>query len=62
MNRAIQLWLFTTTLTLLAIALLVIIAMLSMAYLPGLFLYILVVAGAALSAGIAALVRRHTRV
>ena len=34
MNRALQLWLFTTTLTLLAIGALIAVALLSMAYLP----------------------------
>lgn len=62
MKRGLELWLFTTTLTLLALAVLVIIAQLTIAYLPfWLLLAILVTTGAALSMGIAALVRRHTR-
>jgi len=60
MKRALELWLFTTTLTLLAIIVLIVVAMLSMAYLPAaLFPYILVATVAALSVGIAKLVRRH---
>ena len=62
-SRNVQLWLFTTTLTLFALVVLVVIAALAMAYLPGVLFYpTLIVVGAALAAGIAAIVRRHTRV
>ena len=62
MKRGLELWLFTTTLTLFAIVILVVVTRLTMAYLPTwLLLCFLAVVGAALSAGIAALVRRHIR-
>ena len=60
MKRALQLWLFTTTLTLLGALAMIIVAMLSITYLSaGLFPYILVAAVAALGIGIARVVRRH---
>jgi len=62
MKRAVQLWLFTTTLTLLAIMILIIVAALSLAYLPAsLFTVVLVTVGAALSVGIASVVRKLLR-
>jgi hypothetical protein len=60
MKRALELWLFTTTLTLLGVLAVIVVAMLSMTYLPaGLLPYILVAVVAALGVGIARLVRRH---
>jgi len=58
MKRAPQIWLVTTTLTMLAIALVLIVAALSAAYLPSPAFYIVILAvGAALSVAIGAIVR-----
>jgi hypothetical protein len=57
-TRALQLWLFTTTLTLLSIIIFLIVSVLSMMYLPTLAFYVVTITvGVALSVGIAALVR-----
>ena len=58
MNRAPQFWLFTTVLTLLAIALLVGVAALSAAFLPPFGFYVVtIVVGAGLALAIGAIVR-----